>query len=295
MFSTDCLSAAERPAIHVYHGALPGPHLLVMAGVHGNETCGIVALERLKTLLDTGAITLGAGTLTLVPCANPVAAALGQRQVDENLNRVMRHHAAPDTYEQKLANILCPLLDAADWALDIHSTNAPSTPYAFWDYDAPGSAAWLRNLGVPHVVTGWPELYPPEAGESSTGDYAASIGKTCLTLECGQHLDPTAINMAFNGVLRTLAHFGLLDAPVVAAEQRLETAHLTDLFRKADGEVRGPNFPRGNLVPVAKGAVLVFNEKTGGVKRAPYDALAFLPKLYEVPSGTDWLYLARRM
>lgn len=40
--------------VHQYLGLQPGPKLIVLGGVHGDETCGTVALGRLIEALDAG-------------------------------------------------------------------------------------------------------------------------------------------------------------------------------------------------------------------------------------------------
>ncbi|RZI65452.1 MAG: hypothetical protein EOP79_11440, partial [Variovorax sp.] len=58
--------------VHGFASTEPGPRLVVLGGVHGNETCGTVGIERTIAELDSGALTLLRGELTLVPTANPL-------------------------------------------------------------------------------------------------------------------------------------------------------------------------------------------------------------------------------
>ena len=44
--------------VHQYLGLQPGPKLIVLGGVHGDETCGTVALGRLIEALDAGRLPL---------------------------------------------------------------------------------------------------------------------------------------------------------------------------------------------------------------------------------------------
>ena len=50
-----------------YAGRAPGPRLIVLGAVHGNETCGTRAIERVLAELDSGALALAAGSVTFVP------------------------------------------------------------------------------------------------------------------------------------------------------------------------------------------------------------------------------------
>jgi uncharacterized protein len=50
-----------------------GPRLIVLGAVHGNETCGTRAIERVLGELERGELQITRGSLTLVPVANPLA------------------------------------------------------------------------------------------------------------------------------------------------------------------------------------------------------------------------------
>jgi len=70
-----------------YTGRHPGRRLIVLGGVHGNETCGTAAIERVVGDIEAGAIEMMAGRVTFVPVANPLALERRQRAGDRNLNR----------------------------------------------------------------------------------------------------------------------------------------------------------------------------------------------------------------
>ncbi|MFX5656441.1 succinylglutamate desuccinylase/aspartoacylase family protein, partial [Acinetobacter baumannii] len=55
-----------------YAAFTPGPRLLILGAVHGNETCGTQAITRLQRELDSGQLRLQRGLLTLVPVTNPL-------------------------------------------------------------------------------------------------------------------------------------------------------------------------------------------------------------------------------
>src|SRR4029079_11004893 len=60
--------AAMRPFKSItYSSASPGPRLIVLGAVHGDETCGTRAIERLVGELDRGEIAVAAGPLDVVP------------------------------------------------------------------------------------------------------------------------------------------------------------------------------------------------------------------------------------
>lgn len=120
---------------HEFKGEHDGLSLLVLAAVHGNETAGTQACRRIIDEIERGALALKNGKMTLVPVCNPEAYRRDVRNIDENLNRVMTVHDNPRSYEQKLANEICPLIREHRFTLDLHSTHCVGdVPFAFCDY-----------------------------------------------------------------------------------------------------------------------------------------------------------------
>ena len=62
-----------------FAGLVPGPRLIVLGGVHGNEVCGSIAIRRVLGEFERGERVVRRGLLTLVPVANPLAAVRGTR------------------------------------------------------------------------------------------------------------------------------------------------------------------------------------------------------------------------
>ena len=101
--------------------------LIVDAVAFGSQTGsytgegGTQAIEALLPELDSGRLQLTRGCLTLVPVTNPLAYRQGTRQGERNLNRRLRPEPDPREFEDRIANVLCPLLAAHDVLLDLHS------------------------------------------------------------------------------------------------------------------------------------------------------------------------------
>ena len=201
-------------AVYHFTGAAPGPHLLVLGAIHGNEVCGTAALARLKLELDLGLITLACGQLTIVPVCNPAAYLAGKRFIDANLNRIVKHWDDPHYPEQHYANQVTALIEAADIVLDLHSYSAGTIPYVFLDYPTPENTGFARALGLHHFLTGWPELYQaaPNLSEGDTIQYAHEAGKRGVLVECGAHDDPASLAVASIVLANALAYCGMTDA-----------------------------------------------------------------------------------
>lgn len=310
--------------IHQFAGLQRGPKLLVSAAVHGNEVCGVGAIQRVIAGLDSGALRLLRGTVSFIPIVNPLAHHLGRREGDRNLNRNLRPPVVPQDFEDRIAGQLCPQLAAADVLLDLHSFQGQGKPFAMLgprDNDgelepfaheiAEGRLA--ACVGTERIVEGWLSTYAlglarraakasdgsrkaalqqdPHYGVGTT-EYMRSQGGYCITLECGQHLDPNAPKFAYKAILRTMVLLGMLDASVV--EPRPATKpELLQLYEVIDRDSEGDQFvqPWASFDPVIKGQ-RIGTRATGEPVLAPDDGRIVFPAANAQP-GTEWFYLAR--
>lgn len=182
----------------------PGKELVLIAGIHGNETCGIRAFGSIK--LKPPTITSGRVTFVL---GNLRAIDNGVRFVERNLNRMFRDDADLaqsdlESYEYARSRELMPLLEQADAVLDIHSSATPnSTPFVICDRKSLDLAA---SLGFPIVSYGWDQVEP-----GATDDYVSSLGKIGLCIECGYHEEDAAVARASDAITRFLAYMGVCE------------------------------------------------------------------------------------
>ena len=304
-----------------YATARPGPRLIVLGAVHGDETCGTRAIERVVREIDDGRLALVAGRLTLVPVTNPLAYAEGRRAGDRNLNRKLAPTAAPREHEDHVANWLCPLLGEHEVLLDLHSFRAPGVPFVFLGpadnagpvepfAQAAREEALALRLGVGRAVDGWLATYAagserrralaaerpdaqldvdPAYGVGTT-EYMRSVGGCAVTLECGQHDDPAAPEVAHRAIVRTLAHLGLVDAPDPAPATDMESLHLCEVIDKTDA---GDTFakPWSSFDRVDAGE-RIGSRADGAPVTAPFAGVIVFPNPAAEP-GQEWFYLAR--
>ncbi|MES2299179.1 MAG: succinylglutamate desuccinylase/aspartoacylase family protein [Pseudomonadota bacterium] len=298
-----------------YAGLDSGARLIVTGAVHGNETCGTAAILRVIDAIDSGALSIAAGTVTFVPVANPLAYARRARAGERNLNRNLFPNT-PRDFEDHVANWLCPLLAAHDVLLDLHSFSAAGQPFALLGpHDNNGAlepfahaareVALARRLGVRRFVDGWLAAYArgverrlePDARAQAlrfgvgTTEYMRRCGGYALTLECGQHGDPGAVELAYRAILATLAFTGLIDAAAQpVAPDQVEALSLTDVVDKVDA---GDVFER----PWASFDVLHQGQRIGTRANgtpvlAPADGFIVFPDA-QAGAGQEWFYLAQ--
>ena len=252
-----------------FHGLGFGPRLLVLGTVHGNEVCGTRAIEQILQELEKGSLAIEHGTVTFLPIANPLAYQLQQRTGERNLNRNMAPNANPQDFEDRVANVLCPLMAAHDVLLDLHSFHTGGAPFVM--IGPPNNQEKLEpfeqaleemqlalHTGAPRILEGWLDTYAlgvqrrvasSIVGEQSqtretspsygvgTTEYMRSCGGYGVTLECGQHDDPQAVVVARHAIIQTLALLGMTSSmlePLVNAPEILRLVDVTDRLHAGD-------------------------------------------------------------
>ena len=199
--------------VHVLDSDRAGPRVMVQALTHGNEICGAIALD---WLLASG-FRPQRGTLTLA-FANVEAFArfdptdpFPSRFIDEDYNRVWSDDTLfgpRDSLELRRARLLRPFVDAAELLLDIHSMSEPCRPLMVCG-TVEKNMAFARQLGVPGdllIDTGHPSgMRMVDRG--GFGDPTSP--KRALLIECGQHWEQAAADVAIDALVRFL---GLTDA-----------------------------------------------------------------------------------
>ncbi len=314
---------------HHYVGLEAGPRLIVLGAVHGNETCGTRGIERLVAELDAGLLHIVRGHLTLVPITNPLAYLKAERMGDRNLNRNLRPQDTPRDYEDRIANVLCPLLAQHDVLLDLHSFHTPGEPFAMLGPSnnqgplepfthAAQEEALARRLGPKRIVEGWLDTYAagvrnrlsrvaahstehaneraqllntdPRYGVGTT-EYMRSQGGYAITLECGQHADPQAPEVAYRAIRNTLAHLNLVDETPPAARTDIELLRLAEVTDRlhADDEFTQP---WSSYDPLRAGE-LIGRRADGSEVRAPQDGFIVFPNPKSL-AGNEWFYFAQR-
>lgn len=308
--------------IHRLEALQPGPKLIVLGAVHGNEISGTRGIERVVAEFDAGTVHLVRGSVSFVPVTNPLAYQRLQRNGERNLNRNLRPASNPQDYEDQIANLLCPLLAGHDVLLDLHSFQAQSQAFAMigppdnqGDLEpfaqADQEQALALRLGVGRVVEGWLATYAvgvqqrlartcahdragllstdPSYGVGTT-EYMRSQGGYAITLECGQHADPNAPEVAYRAIHNTLAHLGLVDGPDPAPcpkPEFLRLAQVVDRYHAGDTFMK----PWASFDPVMAGQC-VATRFDGTPLLAQSNGYIVFPNTQSTP-GNEWFYLAQ--
>ena len=293
---------------HTWAALAPGPSLVVLGAVHGNEVCGAHAIVRAIDDLTHGRLRLLRGRLTLVPVANPLAFAQATREGQRNLNRRFLPQPDPQDYEDRITHQLAPLLAQHEVLLDLHSFHTPGDPFAMVGprnnsgarepfARAAEEMALARALGAQQVVEGWLEVYDRAAGLRGelpddegigTNEYMRSQGGYAVTIECGQHEDPEAIDVATRAIHGALAHLELAHVP---APPRFAgpAARLKDVvLRESPADRLAQDWHSFDAVQAGD---VIAHRADGTPVAAPYDGCVLFPHP-EAEVGQELFYLA---
>lgn len=102
--------------LYIIESGVPGPVVMIVGGVHGNETAGYLAAEKLTKL------SINKGTLLVLPRANKLADAAHTRTINGyDLNRKFpstASGAASGTLAQAIFSVMKSY--KIDWLMDMH-------------------------------------------------------------------------------------------------------------------------------------------------------------------------------
>ncbi len=294
---TSPLAGIER-VIGRYRGAEPGPTLMCVAGIHGNEPAGVYALQRVFETLSRERPPARGEIVGLV--GNRRALAEGRRYVAKDLNRQwtparMKRMGTPEDGE--LIELRAALHDVFEsrrgpvQMLDLHTTSSRSAPFTVINDTLP-NRQFARHFPVPTIL-GFEEHV-----HGTIADYAHRLGCLTLGFEAGQHDDPAAVDLHEAAVRLALALTGVLpQEPTVPWTRRLSEAanglpryfELRDRhpLEESDSFRMLPGFE--NFQAVGTGQPLARNRD--GVVRAKQAGRIFMP-LYQ-DMGEDGFFLVR--
>ncbi|AOY98179.1 succinylglutamate desuccinylase [Cupriavidus sp. USMAHM13] len=204
------------PFVYTFDSGVAGPHVMVNALTHGNEVCGAIAV---KGLLDAGLrprrgrLTLSFANVEAYGRFDP-ARPDASRFVDQDFNRVwsaaILDDAGRDSSELRRARAMRPVVDTADLLLDLHSMHEKSRPLIVSGPLDKG-VALARALGTPADVI-VDEGHPEGRRMRDYADFGdAASARNALLIECGQHWETAAVEVARDSTARFLLLAGVVD------------------------------------------------------------------------------------
>lgn len=205
---------ASGPGVSVceFDSGAPGPTVVVLGGVHGNEVGGIVAAGQLAR----SPLPLRSGRLRVVPVTHEAAYASDSRVGPAdglNLARVFpgRHDGTPT---QRLAHLITEeLLRGADVLVDLHTSSPETDMPLFAGCLDDGSTAAIRAVELA-VAFGAPMVWThSRLGPGRSLTVAQGLGIPAIYVESpvGGVLDAAHLEAYGSGMRRVLAALGMVD------------------------------------------------------------------------------------
>lgn len=261
--------SAGIPYVMSFDSGKPGPHAVITSLVHGNEFSGAWALITLmqQTIKPRrGRLSLAFVNVQAFKHFDP-SQPKASRYLDQDLNRLWdrrRLDSMERSRELDRAREIRPLIESADWLLDLHSMQHAAEPLLLAGLTAKG-------LELAQAMR-YPRLIVADAGHRNGArmrDFGAFADarrpETAMLVECGQHWARSSIDIAITSCRQFLAAIDLVEpahlnrlgqAPKAAPQQVIQ---VTDAMTVKSGPFRFSRAVRGlDVVPKA-GTVIAFD------------------------------------
>jgi len=198
--------------IHVFRSKNPGPTLLVMGGVHGDEINGVETVRRMVE--DKMFDNLRKGSVIAIPLLNVYGFINFSRDASDgkDVNRSFPGNTRGSLASRVAAALTRNVLPLVDYGIDFHTGgsaryNFPQVRYSSKD---PESFKLAKAFGAPYIVS-------KPAIDKSLRKVMGTQKKPHLVFEGGESLryDGFSIDNGIAGTLRVMKHLGMIKkAPV---------------------------------------------------------------------------------
>ncbi|MCY1207674.1 N-alpha-acetyl-L-2,4-diaminobutyric acid deacetylase [compost metagenome] len=279
------------------NGALPGPQLSIIAGVHGDEFENCEAVRRLYASVDPAILR---GSIVATPQANPGAFEVQSRHngVDHlDLNR--QFPGNPDGFltQRTAAALVETFVDGADFLLDMHSGGMVLDLAPFVGFDVTPGATGEESFRLAKA-TGIRTLYGSTPFASVLRLVAAERGVPSILVEIGSQgvLVNELVDMSVDVLHRVMTSVEMLPADAAATPPDnfvILEAHPSGEFMHANtGGFLTHTINLGDIV--RQGDVLgVVTDPFGNVLEtisAPHEGLVAEMRAVPVLHTGDWTY-----
>ena len=273
------------PGFYSFAASSPGPHVGLVALVHGNELAGAIVLDRLLSAglrPARGRLTLGFANLAAFDRFDPLHPT-ASRFVDEDLNRLWDAAVldGPRTSgELARARQMRPLVDGLDVLLDLHSMLWASEPLLLSGETEKGRLL-AQAIGAAALVVA-------DGGHVSGrrlidyGRFAEpDAGPAAVLVEAGQHWEEPTVAVTVHAVAGLLGQLGMAgDHPAlpVAAPVAARFARVTRAVTASTASFSFTQPFRGGEV-VASADTLIALDGDTQIRTPHDDCLLVMPSL----------------
>lgn len=304
-----------------FEGQTPGPLIIAIGALHGNEPAGVLALESVLEALeserrDHADFKFNGKLLGVI--GNAQAFLLRQRFLEQDLNRSWVDDMLASVQSGPIENLSAEAREIAEIIrllreecqaflgqqivfLDLHTTSAEGGIFSI-PTDEADSLDLARHLGAPAILGLQENISGTLLGYAKAGGFfvsPASSDPLCIAFEAGQHQSPHSVARAAIAVVRCLRASGCIEPeamnefldrlslPALATIPpvvRFRYAHhieAEDRFKMRPGYV--------NFQPIVAGEHLA--DDVRGPVLSPENGLILMP-LYQA-KGSDGFFIVR--
>ncbi len=289
------------PYVISIDSGVPGPHAVITALVHGNELSGawaLIAMLEQNIKPKHGRLSLAFVNVQALQHFNP-RQPKASRYLDHDLNRLwdkQRLDGAERSRELERAREIRPLIESADWLLDLHSMQHAGEPLLL-----SGTAKKGQRLAL---AMGYPRLIVADAGHYN-GARMRDFGvfadpdrpETAMLVECGQHWAKSSIEIAITSCRQFLAAIGMVEeshldrlgrGPKPSPQQVIE---VTDAMTVKKGPFRFSRSVKGLDIISKAGTIIAYD---GDLPVAtPYDNCVLIMPSQRLSPGLTAVRLGR--
>ena len=194
--------------VFVTRALKPGPTLLLLAGIHGDEVNGI---EILRQCIAKGITKPRKGTTICIPVVNVIGYVHNQRDLPDgrDLNRAFPGRKSGSLAAQIAHQLTKNVLPHADLVVDFHTGGAQrfNAPHIRLSAHNPALIDQAKVFGAPFIIH-------HKSTPKSLRHTCDKLGVPLLLFEGGKSNDITASisNSGVNGVKRLMHHLGMLSS-----------------------------------------------------------------------------------
>ena len=230
--------------IRVVHGRDDGPTLFVSAAIHGDEIVGVEIIRRVLRRVTGHRIN---GTLLLVPVVNVFGFVTHDRYLPDrrDLNRSFPGGSNGSLAAQLAYAFRTEVVSRSDFGIDLHSAAVHRTnyPQIRVTSDSERAAEMALAFSPPAIITA-------PLREGSLRAIARTEGVEMLLYEAGEALrfDELAIRIGVRGILRVMAHMGMIDHPPEPESFEPVISHKSSWLRSPKGGIFVTQPHAGDLI-----------------------------------------------
>lgn len=212
-------SKIEVPII-VSRGHTDGPCLLLIGGIHGDETNGV---EIVRQIIASGQNKPQKGTVICIPLLNVFGFLNQKREFPDgrDLNRAFPGSEKGSLASRFAYHLMSKVIPKVDYCIDYHTGGAQRFNYSQIRIDTnDGDTLKLANVfGAPFIVHS-------KSQEKTFRNSMVSLGKKVLLFEGGKSLslDKNVTKAGIQGAINVMHHLGMRDFTSKISKPNLEPA-----------------------------------------------------------------------